>query len=70
MNFREAFEKFVKGQSILEETSREINYTIAEGIILENNYSYLSYGGGASGEDINTKYIVCPKGEVIAKESF
>ena len=70
MEFNEAFEKFVKGQTVKNVTTIRVKFTFMDGLLFENNYSYVSYGGGAGGEDYNEKYIISPKGEIIAEQNF
>jgi hypothetical protein len=77
ISFNEAFDMYIKGQIAIGQ------YYVSEfgdhklppeerfygnGIVFENGYKYLAYGGGASGEDYNVEYIVSPDDKLIAKE--
>jgi hypothetical protein len=75
MTFSEAFSKFIKGQVVvgwhevyafgdhnLSQEKRFYGY----GTKYANGYKLLFYGGGASGEDYNSSFIVNDKDELIA----
>ena len=71
MDFREAFIKYVQNQKIVDWVSydpygSEARPFYGDGVVLENGYKYISFGGGCSGEDRNTTYIVSDKDEVVA----
>ena len=67
MDYHEAFELFIKGQKAMRHVSipahgdskkpwEERYY--GDGVEFENGYAFLAYGGGCSGYDCNTYYIV------------
>jgi hypothetical protein len=67
MNFAEAFEKHIKGQTVVDCISispfGDINKPMGQryygnGLKFSNGYKILHYGGGCSGEDCNTTFIV------------
>ena len=69
--FADVFNKFIKGQVVKEIAevpykSGEFTAAHGEGLEFENGYKYISYGGGCSGYDCNTCYIVDPEGKTIA----
>jgi hypothetical protein len=75
MNFSDAFNKYIKGKEIKEEISVPPygDYAVpvedrfyGTGVLVKGGYKYLSHGGGCSGEDCNTTFIVSPKNKVIA----
>ena len=37
-----------------------------EGFVLENGYKILFHGGGCSGEDCNTTFIISPENKMVA----
>ena len=39
-----------------------------DGVLLENGFRMLSYGGGCSGDDCNTTFIIDDKGNLIASK--
>lgn len=67
MSYHEAFELFIKGQKALRQVSipafgdhtkpHDQRY-YGDGIEFENGYAALAYGGGCSGHDCNTYFIV------------
>jgi hypothetical protein len=77
--FYEAFEKFIKGQTVKDHysisaygdhTKPHEERFYGEGMIFENGYKYLSHGGGCSGEDCNTSFIVDPQDKLIAVSNW
>lgn len=71
MEFHEAFNKFIKGQKVKEHAnepykSGDFSAAHGEGMLFENGYKYIAYGGGCSGMDCNTHYIVDPEGNTVA----
>ena len=79
MEFNTAFEKYIKGQKVVNSYFKEPfgnpNLPHEEryygyGMVFENNYIYLSYGGGASGDDYNENFIVSPSLVLIAKQNW
>ncbi len=70
--FMDAFDKYIKGQVV--KTIVEVPYKNVtgltpphgEGLEFENGYKYISYGGGCSGNDCNTVYIVGPDEKLVA----
>lgn len=76
MEFWAAFGKFIKGQVIEEHHSvpaygdhnlphEERFY--GEGVKCANGYKFIQFGGGCSGEDCNTSYIISPDDKLIAR---
>lgn len=79
MDFNKAFEMFIKGQKVVNTYFKEPfgnpnlpheERYYGQGMVFENNYIYLSYGGGASGEDYNVNFIINPKLVLIAKQEW
>lgn len=79
ISFNEAFEKFIVGQkvkgfySVAPFGNKEIPTNeryYGDGMEFENDYKYLSYGGGCSGEDCNTTYIVDNNDKLVAFENW
>ncbi|MCK9416023.1 hypothetical protein M0Q97_05120 [Candidatus Dojkabacteria bacterium] len=79
MNYGEAFDKYINGQKVtgnysnypLMWQSREKNWRdyyayIDSGLRFENGYSFVSHGGGCSGEDCNSSFIIDPNNKIIA----
>lgn len=75
MQFYEAFEKYIKGQVVKDHysvaaygdnTLPHAERFYGEGMVFENGYKYLSHGGGCSGEDCNTSFIVDPSDKLVA----
>jgi len=78
-NFYEAFEKYIKGQKVVSPASyapygnRNIpddQRYYGDGMVFENGYMILYHGGGCSGEDCNTTFIVDGKGKLIARNDW
>jgi hypothetical protein len=74
MNFNEAFEKYIKGQIVVDEFSilpfgdknKPMNQRYyGSGLKFGNGYKILYYGGGCSGEDCNTTFIVDEKDNLV-----
>jgi hypothetical protein len=79
LDFSIVFNKYIKNQKIKEQISiyayGDYNLPIEEryygnGVELDNGYKILYYGGGCSGEDCNTTFIVDDKNKLIAKETW
>ncbi len=80
MDYNETFEKFIIGQTIkgyvsLPPYGQKISLDVAEryfgdGVILANGYKILYYGGGCSGEDCNTTFIVDPEDHLVARNDW
>ena len=80
LNFSEAFNTYIKGQTIKDHFSvapfgRDISPDVAkryfgDGIVLENGYKLLNYGGGCSGEDCNTTFIVDDEDVLVARNDW
>lgn len=76
-SYDDTFNKFIKGQTVQSMTEMHgMSYNIpynkryeGQGIVFENGYKVYNYGGGCSGEDFNTAYIVDPNNRLIAKQS-
>lgn len=76
--FHEAFQKYIFGQKVKKQgrwskENQDVPYEErfdGEGIEFENGYKYISYGGGCSGEDCNTTYIVSPDDHLVASENW
>jgi hypothetical protein len=71
LSFDEAFEKFIKNHQVVRSLNHvSIGWTSAHGVELDNGYIYASHGGGCSGEDCNTTYIISPGNEIIAEDDW
>lgn len=79
MKFHEAFNQHIKGKVIKDFVSfspfGDNNAPVAErfygeGIETVDGYKFISYGGGCSGEDCNTQFIVSPENKLMATDSF
>lgn len=76
ISFEEAFKKYILNRSVISTyygTPLVNNgdnfveyYALIEGIKFDNNYIWASHGGGCSGEDCNTTFIISPENKVIA----
>ena len=79
MDFNDAFNQYIKGQVVRDhysvpaygdhELPHEERY-YGEGIVCENGYKMISFGGGCSGEDCNTTFIIYPDGMLLAKSDW
>ena len=74
MNFSESFNKFIKGKIVISDYTAFDNYDYMDkdyhkgyGIIVEGDYKMIHDGGGSSGEDCNTTYIISPDNKIISK---
>lgn len=73
LDFNEAFEKFVKGQTVVGLTEVYPNQIVDEpcaygyGVVLENGYKIIGYGAGGGGYDYNDQYIINDKNELVSK---
>ena len=63
----DAFNTYIKGQNAVGIYSAG---SYGEGVVFENGYKYTSYGGGCSGEDCNTSYILNPNDDAIAESNW
>lgn len=80
MDYFEAFNTYIKGQvvkdyfSVAPYGNKDIldvaNRYFGEGIECENGYKMISYGGGCSGEDCNTSFIIDPGNDLVAKNDW
>jgi len=79
VDFFDAFNTYIKGQSVKDYISiapyGDRNVSVEEryygdGIVLENGYKLLQYGGGCSGEDCNTSFIVDDEDVLIARNNW
>ena len=80
MDFNKVFEEFIVGQTI----SGYASYTpygqnispdvseryFGEGLILENDYKIVYHGGGCSGEDCNTTFIIDQEDHLVARSDW
>lgn len=75
MTFREAMAEFIIGKKVVEWVSyppygdyskppEERFY--GDGIKVDDGCKYISFGGGCSGEDCNTSYILSPDDKILA----
>jgi hypothetical protein len=72
LTFNEAFEKFIEGQKIdayIDATPKGY-YTTCCGILCNNGYKYVHHGGGCSGEDCNSNWILDLNDNIIAQDSW
>jgi hypothetical protein len=67
MNFETAFDTYIRGERAMSVKWRD-GYSAPYGLIVtfENGYKVASYGGGCSGEDCNTSWIVDKSTNIIA----
>ena len=66
-----AFESYIKGQTVVANIQHHLQHSMyAEGLAMENGYKYVSYGGGCSGEDCNTSYIISPDDKIVASTEW
>lgn len=80
LDFFEAFNTYIKGQTIKEYVSyppygQSISPDVAEryfgeGVECANGYKMITYGGGCSGEDCNTTFIIDDKDVLIARNDW
>jgi hypothetical protein len=80
LSFYDAFDTYIKDQTVVGQASyppfgNKISPDVAkryygEGIIFENGYKILYYGGGCSGEDCNTTFIVDDNDVLIARNDW
>jgi len=79
MNFNEAFNVYILGQTA--QSGYHIppygNHNLpsderyyGDGIVFGNGYKYISHGGGCSGEDCNTTFIIDSNDKLIAKTNW
>lgn len=75
MSFDVALSTYIVGQkvkgpySVPRYGTKERPY-YGDGLFFENGYKYISYGGGCSGEDCNTSYIIGPDDVLISQENW
>lgn len=78
-SFSIAFEKYIMGQKVLSSACYPPygNYDkpfdqryYGNGMLFQNGYTILYFGGGCSGEDCNTTFIVDPEGNLIARDNW
>lgn len=69
MNYTICWNKFINGEKIKSciNNIEKDNYT-GNGIILENDYMVLWFGGSSSGYEFNDSYIISPNGIKIAQD--
>jgi hypothetical protein len=67
MDFYDAFNTYIRGERAMSVKWRD-GYSAPCGLIVtfENGYKVASYGGGCSGEDCNTSWIVDRSNNIIA----
>ena len=79
MNFFDAFNAYIKGQTVKESISinpyGDMNIPLEEryygqGMSMNNGYKILYHGGGCSGEDCNTTFIVDPDNSLVARNDW
>lgn len=79
MSFLEAFEKYIKGKKVKDlayfpeygdhNTPFEERF-YGHGVVVTGGYKFLCFGGGCSGEDCNTSFIVSPKNKLVARTDW
>lgn len=77
--FDEAFNKYIVNQEVVGgyyidpfgdyNLPPEKRY-YGDGIILKNGYKFIQYGGGCSGEDCNTSFIIDNNNNLISKKDW
>jgi hypothetical protein len=80
MTFSEAFDNHIKGQVVSGRYSDrplckrgdnfEPYYAYVDGVRFDNGWSYANHGGGCSGEDCNTTFIISPDNKVVSLEEW
>jgi hypothetical protein len=79
MPFYVAFDLFIKGQVAKGQRSyapfgdKDKPYNdrfYGDGIEFENGYKLISYGGGCSGKDCNTSFIIDDQNNLIAVDNW
>lgn len=78
INYNEAIEKFIIGQKVTGFFSKPAYATndpadekyYGEGFQYENGFKTISFGGGCSGEDCNTSWVVGPDNKIVASISW
>ena len=80
LNFFEAFNMYIKGQTIDDYVSYPAYGTstatdvakryFGEGVVCANGYKMISHGGGCSGEDCNTTFIIDDEGVLVARNEW
>lgn len=79
IDFFTAFEKHIKGQPVKEYVSYPVygDYNLpmeerhyGDGIKCKNGYQMISHGGGCSGEDCNTTFILSPRNKIISVRNW
>ncbi len=79
ISFGEAFDTYIKGQII--EGHYSVNpygdYNLppeeryyGDGVILKNGYKFIQHGGGCSGEDCNTTFIIDDNDILVATNNW
>jgi len=77
--FNEAFDLYIKGQTAkcvrayAAYGNRDKPYDerfYGEGVEFANGYKLISYGGGCSGEDCNTSFIIDNEDNLIATDNW
>jgi len=78
MNFYEAFNQFILKQPVTGlchyppygDHSNPLRDYCGDGVVLANGYKYISFGGGAAGEDVNYKAIIDNNDNFVAGDDF
>jgi hypothetical protein len=80
MDYFDAFNEFIKGQVVKDYFSvapygdKKIldvaNRYFGDGIECENGYKMITFGGGCSGEDCNTSFIIDQEGSLVARNDW
>ena len=70
--FDEAFNTLIKGKKIVAwvDIQPEGTYSYAQGIQVEDGYIYAHHGGGCSGNDCNTTWILTNDGKIISQSDW
>ena len=80
LDYFDTFNEFIKGQVVkdyfsvppygqsISELPRERYY--GDGIECENGYKMITFGGGCSGEDCNTSFIIDDQGVLVARNDW
>lgn len=79
INYNDAFNMYIKDKKIIDSyfVAPYGDYSVdpterfyGSGLTVEGNYKILYHGGGCSGEDCNTVFIVSPDNKLVAKENW
>ena len=59
-------EDYIIGQKVTSICEIQVGYSLTNGLEFENGYKMVYYGGGCSGNDVNTSYILDYNNNIVA----